>query len=81
MLSPDAQMLPVVPVIPHPRAEMGRREKSLIVGRDGFPAKVEDSGDSGGGDLRTSSRSLESLLTELIAEVRELKEFVQENMH
>ena len=80
MLTPDAQMKPAVPVITHPSAELGRREKSLLVGRDGFPARVEDTGDAMGGQQVSADKTVAALLQELIELQRETLNWMQENI-
>lgn len=65
----------------HPNAQEGPRQKSVIVGRDGFPAGIDNVPDFMGGPMKTRDADLAALLIELITEVRELKEYVQENIH
>ena len=52
----DQQFYKKVPV--SDKAEAGRRQKVVSVGRDGLPVKVNDTGDVFGGEQRTHDQQV-----------------------
>ena len=63
-------------IVPSSKAAPGPRTKTVLTGRDGLPARVDDTADEMGGAQRVSDRELLEAVRELTQQLRELREFL-----